>query len=412
MTLNRRDFMLRSGASLAAGLTLPRVLVRTAAALGQSDPRERILVLLQLSGGNDGLNTVVPYRDDAYYRLRPTLAIKPDTALKLDDHVGLHPQLDGLRRLYDDGWLSVVQGVGYPNPNRSHFESMDIWHSADPTLEHRETGWLGRVLEREKAMQALHLADEPLPLALRAEGVDVPSVHTIDSFRLNADDGGAARRAIFTLLDRPDENCESHAGHAGTPPGGSGSEADFVRRTAAAACANARRLEALPPDASGSYPQFGLARRLHEIARLIAADFGPRIYYTSLGGFDTHARQNTVHPNLMAEIGQSVHAFYADLKARGVADRVLLVTFSEFGRRAAENASLGTDHGIAAPLFAAGPGVRGGVIGPSPNLSALVDGDVPHAIDFRAVYAAILERWLKVSARAVLGAGFRPVEIL
>ncbi len=403
MSLSRREFMVRSGVTLAAASSsLPQVLARTSLALRGTSPDGRILVMLQLSGGNDGLNTVVPYRDDAYRRLRPTLAVGAGEVHKLNDAVGLHPQLEGLKALFDEGQLAVVQGVGYPNPNRSHFESMDIWHTADPTLVQRETGWLGRALERDPALHALHLDDSPLPLALRSPGGDVPAVRTIDSFRLSGGADHAARRAIERMLAARDASLES----------GPAAEVEFVRRVAVSAVETARRLDKLPNDGAGGYPALGLARRLREIARLIAADFGPRIYYTTLGGFDTHARQGTQHPNLLAELGRSVQAFYADLARQGLADRVLLMTFSEFGRRAQENASLGTDHGVAAPLFLCGPGVKPGVVGPAPDLSKLVDGDVPHSIDFRSVYSTVLDGWLNVPSAEILGRRFDAVELI
>lgn len=403
MSLSRREFMVRSGVTLAAASSsLPQVLARTSLALRGTSPDGRILVMLQLSGGNDGLNTVVPYRDDAYRRLRPTLAVGAGEVHRLNDAVGLHPQLEGLKALFDEGQLAVVQGVGYPNPNRSHFESMDIWHTADPTLVQRETGWLGRVLERDPALHALHLDDSPLPLALRSPGGDVPAVRTIDSFRLSGGADHGARRAIERMLAARDATLEA----------GPAAEIEFVRRVAVSAVETARRLDKLPNDGPGGYPALGLARRLREIARLIAADFGPRIYYTTLGGFDTHARQGTQHPNLLAELGRSVQAFYADLARQGLADRVLLMTFSEFGRRAQENASLGTDHGVAAPLFLCGPGVKPGVVGPAPDLSKLVDGDVPHSIDFRSVYSTVLDGWLNVPSAEILGRRFEPVELI
>lgn len=418
MSLSRREFMLRSGVTLAAAsASLPEVLARTSLRLRGAPPDGRILVMLQLSGGNDGLNTVIPFRDDAYHRLRPTLAVTAGQVHKLTDAIGLHPRLDGLKALYDEGRLAVVQGVGYPNPNRSHFESMDIWHTADPTLAQRDTGWLGRAMERCPALHALHLDESPLPLALRGPGGDVPTVRTIESFRLEGGAGGSARRTIERVVAAeaasPSEGGSS--GREGAADAGqrlAESDLQFVRRVAVSAVETARRLDGLPADAAGGYPDFGLARRLREIARLIAADFGPRIYYTTLGGFDTHARQNTLHPNLMAEVGRSVQAFYADLERQGLARRVLLLTFSEFGRRAAENASLGTDHGVAAPLFVCGPGVRAGVVGPTPDLSKLEDGDVPHAIDFRRVYATVLDRWLEVASADVLGRRFEGLDLI
>lgn len=399
MRLSRRSFLKQTGAVTlaAAGLSLPQVVARTARAAAQTPDNGRILVLVQLTGGNDGLNTVVPFRDDAYYRLRPTLAIPRGDVLRLNDDVGLCPQLGGLRQLYDEGLLHIAQGVGYPNPNRSHFESMDIWHTADPQLRSRESGWLGRALQSDAGLAALHLDGTPLPLALRSTGPDVASIDSIEDFRLPGGDP-ALRGAIEGLL-------------AATPDG-AGEDWQFVRRTAVDAVAHARRLDHLPAGERGTYPDYGLARRLREIARLISADFGPRIYYTSLSGFDTHARQKTIHPRLMSELGDSLRAFFDDLRGQGLAERVALLTFSEFGRRCAENASYGTDHGAAAPVLLAGPAVRAGLSGPSPDLSSLADGDVPHAIDFRRVYATLLDSWLRVPSTPILNGTFDPLPIL
>lgn len=408
MRPTRRELLVHGcgGITLAAAsYSLPGFIARTAAAAARKPPGRdgRILVIVQLSGGNDGLNTVVPIRQDAYRTLRPTLAIARNQALALNDDVALAPQLRPLKDMFDEGCLSVVQGVGYPNPNRSHFQAMDIWHSGDPTLARVDTGWLGRAIERDADLHALHVDDEALPLALRGRSADVPSVRTIESFRLNSAQGFDARAAIERVLASP-------GGEAGTPR--PVSDLEYIRRAAVSACANARRLDGVGGGEAAGYPGFALARRLREIATLIAAEFGPRIYYTSLGGFDTHARQNTQHPNLLAELGQSVRAFFADLRDRGLDERVVLMTFSEFGRRAAENGSFGTDHGAAAPLFVAGPGVRAGVVGPPPNLEALVDGDVPHSVDFRSVYADLLDGWLELPSQEILGGRFPTVALI
>lgn len=413
MRATRREFLQTSlaGATLAAtGLSLPRFLSRTALAASRG-AGERVLVVVQLSGGNDGLNTVVPYRDDLYQRARPTLRVAEDRALKLDDHLGLHPDMPGFKRLFDDGLLSVVTNVGYPNPDRSHFRSMDIWHAADTAPEARHDGWLGRVVDRcgcpELSGQsgrradatvpfALHLDDEALPLALKTQRLAVPSIRDLAAFRL---DGDAA--ALSSALSAPRDAAPE-------------SDLLFVQRTAVAACANAERIRMVSEDrqAKSPYPSYGLATRLQQIAQLIGADFGPRIYYTSLGGFDTHARQALAHGPLLRELADSVAAFYDDLKRRGLAERVLMLTYSEFGRRLAENGGQGTDHGAAAPVFVAGPACRAGVIGGPPNLKDLDEGDVRHAVDFRSVYSAILDQWLAVPAATILGGEFAGLDVL
>jgi uncharacterized protein (DUF1501 family) len=412
MGTTRREF-LRYGAGggaalLASGWTLPGFLSRTAMAAGVApDVDGRVLVVIQMSGGNDGLNTVIPYRDDAYHRARPTLRITPDRILKLDDALGLHPDMTGLKRLYDDGLLHVVTNVGYPNPDRSHFRSMDIWHTARMQPEGAEDGWLGRVVDaagdgtrgrgegKEEACCALHLDDEALPLALKARGVAVPSVRSIEAFRLS--DAAKVQAAV-------------------SAPRGTGSRDDllFVQRVAVSSCSSAKRLEhvAASDAPRAKYPDLPLASRLRQIAQLIGAGFGARVYYTSIGGFDTHAKQALAHGPLLRELADSVAAMFEDLKSRGLADRVVLMTFSEFGRRVKENGSQGTDHGAAAPMFIAGGACAAGISGGAPDLADLIDGDVKHRVDFRQVYGAMVEKWLGLDQRAILGERYEPISAL
>lgn len=403
MTTTRRDFMRHTigGASLlASGMTLPGFLSATAAATTNRRV-DSILVVIQLTGGNDGLNTVIPYRDDAYHRARPSLRVNEDNVLDLNDSLGLHPELDGFKRLYDDGLLNVINNVGYPNPDRSHFRSMDIWHTAATTPEGVEDGWLGRVVDAEQSAlehetpMALHLASGALPRALRTRTHVVPSVSSINAFRLD-DEDGHMERAIAAARDLAHDDLL------------------FVQRIALSSCQSARQLEAVRGNDPSSiqYPGLGLAERLKQISQLITADYGARVYYTSLGGFDTHSRQSLTHPRLLRELGTSVDAFMKDLESQGLADRVVVVTFSEFGRRVRENSSAGTDHGAGAPMFVIGKPCKAGVTGKAPDLENLVEGDVPHDIDFRRVYATLLERWLNVDSRAILGSRFEMLDLV
>jgi uncharacterized protein (DUF1501 family) len=388
----RRDFIKQTGAGtalLASGITLPTFLSRTAGAM-RPERDARVLVVIQLTGGNDGLNTVIPFENDAYHRARPTLRVPAQRVLRLDDDLGLHPVMTGMKRLYDEGLVNVVNNIGYPNPDRSHFRSMDIWHTASTAPEDANLGWLGRVVDEvtvgHDVPAALHLDEGALPLALRTARVTVPSVRTIDSFRL---------RTAAPDLDRA---------LAGPRPQ-AGDDLLFVQRVAVSACANARRLETVASDEAGPgrYPAYALAGRLRQIAQLIGADFGPRVYYTSIGGFDTHARQALSHAPLLRELSDSVTAFMDDLRARGLEERVTVMTFSEFGRRVRENGSQGTDHGAGAPMFVLGAGCRGGVTGSAPDLADLDNGDVRYETDFRSVYAAMLRDWLEIDPTPVLG---------
>ncbi len=399
MRIDRRAFLVQGvvGASLVAtGVSMPGFLARTARA---ATPRqdERTLVVVQLTGGNDGLNTVIPFADDAYHRARPSLRISADRVLRISDTLGLHPEMSGLHRLHQDGLLNVVMNVGYPNPDRSHFRSMDIWHTADLTPEDAADGWLGRAMHAARreadAPPTLHLGDEATPLALRARHSATPSIRSIDSLRLPPDSDHLAKAVAEPRIGASDDLL-------------------YVQRVAVSSCSNAARLSRVG-DCGGAaeYPSFGLAQRLRQIAALIGADFGPRVYYTTLGGFDTHARQALAHGPLLREFSDSVAAFFDDLKSRGRSERVALLTFSEFGRRVMENGSQGTDHGAAAPVFLVGPGCRPGVTGGALDLSRTTDGDVAHQVDFRSVYAAVLEQWLGVDSRAALGGAFAPARL-
>jgi uncharacterized protein (DUF1501 family) len=413
----RREILrlgLGSSALLAGGATVPAFLARSAAALAD-DPatsdRGRILVVIQLDGGNDGLNTVVPYRDDEYRRRRPKLQVPASEVRTIDDRVGLHPALEGFSKLLEDGRLAIVQGVGYPNPNRSHFESMAIWQTARTDPDAATPGWLARGLDRVASgddAPGLHVHDEfPLPRSLAGGRHTIPSMARLDQFRRRlgvpdtSDPSGQAR-----ALDRL----------AGQRRGVDGSLLQFVERCALITYASSARLEQLERDSPAStarYPEFyGLARRLRLISQLIKAGLSTSLYYTHLDGFDTHAEQLRSHPNLLRELGESVRAFLDDMAESREAGRVLVLAFSEFGRRLAENASGGTDHGTAAPVFLLGEAVRAGLHGPHPDLTDLDDGDPRHAVDFRRVYAGLLDGWLGAPSRTVLGDAFEPLPIL
>jgi len=417
MSATRRRFLqstLGASALLSTSTTVPWLLGRTAQAV-ERGPRgksggERVLVVVQLSGGNDGLNTVVPYADDSYAKNRIALRIERNQVLKLDDTVGLHPSLKSFQKLLDKQRFAVVQGVGYPNPDRSHFSSMDIWHTAERDEAKRQEGWLGRTVAAEAARrrdgaevsgtdaEALHLGGGPLPLALVSRTTAVPSFESIDGFRLRASD--VDPRTLATVAAAPREGSEMLA---------------FLQRTTLNAYAASERVQAAIASrpAGAAYPERGLARKLRSVAQLIDADLATRVYYVSLDGFDTHANQRETHANLLAELSDSVAAFLDDLAQRGHLERTAVLMFSEFGRRVKENASLGTDHGAAAPLFVAGGAVQSGVIGKHPSLADLDrEGDMKFHTDFRRVYAALLDGWLGVSSREVLGATYEPLAIV
>jgi uncharacterized protein (DUF1501 family) len=408
--LTRRQFLTRTlqGSSLVAlGAVVPQFVARTAQAAAPG--KDNILVVLEMTGGNDGLNTVIPYADDLYHKARPTLRQTKDVVIRLDDHVGLHSGMQGLRPLWQQGHLAVVQGVGYPNPERSHFEAMDIWQSADPKRT-VTTGWLGRTAtesnDRSGGVPILHLGASRLPLALAgAPGGGAVTINSQYSFRLELGGGKIgqqkARRRLLDELAAP-------AGNAGEDD-----LASFVQRRQVqtlTAVENLRELlegpNAVPRQGNG------LAQKLQLVAGLIAKGFGTRIFYVSLDGFDTHADQATAHNKLLAELADAVGGFFGTLKKTGHDGRVRLMTFSEFGRRVLENGSHGTDHGAASCLFVAGPSVKGGVAGSHPSLADLDAGDLKFHTDFRRVYATLLDGWLGCDSKAVLAAKWDHVKEL
>lgn len=405
----RRNF-LKSSSMIALGATVPNFLTKTAAqapAAGRPGARDTILVVVQLTGGNDGLNTVIPYADPAYARLRPTLRQGRDQVRRVNDQIGLHPSMNGFADLLQDRSLCIVQGVGYPNPSQSHFRSMDIWQAASTARDLNE-GWVGKALRHIPAATSYHLANanEAAPLALTGAPVRVPSITSLADFQLRIEAAGNAdRRAQQRTIEA------SAAPRAGTP---GSSLLDFVQQTAVNTYASSHRLQELGRNYQPRvpYPASALANHLRLAAQLIDGGLGARLFYVTLDGFDTHAGQAGPHANLLREVSDAITAFYRDLSERGHRDRLLIMTFSEFGRRAQENGSRGTDHGSGAPMFLVGGRVKPGLVGAHPSLTNLEDGNLRHHTDFRQVYATLLDGWLGVPSRQVLGQEFQAVDVL
>lgn len=426
----RRQF-LHSGLALAsASISIPHFI--QASALGMPAPEAglssipgvdegKVLVVVQLSGGNDGLNTVIPFAQDAYYRARPTIGLRKAEVHALAsqgpaDGLGLHPALGGLASLYDQGLCSIVQGVGYPNPNRSHFTSMDIWHTASTSAT--GDGWLGRYVDHQCCGYGKGESGAPdgstapiaignaAPLALVGRKVKPVTFESPELFRW------AGADANSHLAD-PYDRVTTAGPVPGTTPG---SPADFLMRTALdARVASDTIRSAVAARPLVEYPRSELAQQLSMVGSMIRAGMKTRVYYVSHGSFDTHAGQGGTigaHARLLSEWGDALAAFYRDLRAQGNDSRVLTMSFSEFGRRVAQNASAGTDHGTAAPMFLFGPMVRPGVFGDHPSLTDLDEGDLKFGVDFRSVYTEVLERWLSAKPREVLGQAFRATKIL
>src|SRR6516162_75469 len=405
MNMNRRDF-LKTTSLVALGSSVPAFLSKTAAQAPASDrpgARDTILVVVQMTGGNNGLNTVIPFRDDAYRRARPTLQQPAGQIHRINDDIGLHPAMNALSGLLQDNALCVVQGVGYPNPSQSHFRSMDIWQAAS-MARNLPDGWIGRSLRNIPGAASFHLASnsESSPLALTGSPVRVPSITSLNDFQLQVDaSGNVDRRQQRSLIESV------------STPGSQGGLLDFVQRTAVNTYATSRRLQEIGRNYQPRvpYPNSALGNHLRLAAQLIDAGLGARLFYVTIDGFDTHANQGFAHSNLLRQVSEAMSAFFRDMAARGQRDRILMMTFSEFGRRVHENGSQGTDHGAAAPMLLVGGRVRTGLVGAHPSLTELDAGNLRHHTDFRQVYAAVLDRWLGVPSRQVLGQAFAPADI-
>ena len=405
LRLNRREWI-KTSSLIALAPSIP-LFLRSSLQGAEADPNGRILVEIQLSGGNDGINTVVPYADEGYAKHRRELRIPTDKLVKINDEIGLHPSLQSFGSLLEDGRLVIAQGVGYPNPNRSHDVSMAIWQTArmDPT-EHDSFGWLGRALDADATgttsmPRSMLIGDQSPPVAIRGRKSAFGVTDRLTDLQLK----------VNRSLDQKDPATIESAQVAHSANG----LADFVQRTTLDAYAAAdvlAEVAAKSKTGSAGYPQNELGRRLELIGRLIKADIGTSVYYVSQSGYDTHAVQLPTHESLISELSQGINAFLDDLKAAALDDRVVVLCFSEFGRPVTENASLGTDHGTSGPVFIAGSKVKPGLYGKTPSLTDLDGNDLKMSLDFRQVYATLLQHWLNVSTQPVLGGTFEPVKFL
>lgn len=424
----RRQF-LNTGLTLAsASIAAPYFLQRSALALPRPTSllsslagveQDRVLVVVQLSGGNDGLNTVIPFRDDAYYRSRQTIGVARDQVLALSSRadLGLHPQMTGIKRLFDDGLCAIVQGVGYPNPNRSHFKSMDIWHTADTSGT--GDGWLGRYFDAECCGEGAGENGQPdsrpqpgiaigseAPLAMQGRQIKPIAFESEDLFRWTGQD-------VHASLKAPYDEIVNRGISGNVDPN---SNAAFLIRTALDAQVSSEQIrKAVRQQPLVQYPRTQLGRQLAMVGAMIRAGLPTRVYYVSHGGFDTHSGQggaNGRHAQLLQQFSQAIAAFYDDLREQQNDGRVLTMSFSEFGRRVAQNASGGTDHGTAAPMFLFGPMVQPGLLGAPPSLTDLDNGDLKYTTDFRSVYAGILANWMLADPMAILDGNFRPERVI
>jgi len=429
----RREFLRSTVLGGAITWTIPAFLSHTfnslqAEALNSSQPVTgkdgTILVVLQLAGGNDGLNTVIPHSNDYYQKARPSLGIKANL-LKLNDQFALHPALEGLKEIYDAGDLSVIHGIGYPNPNRSHFRSTEIWQTASDSNKVEKYGWLGRYFDNacKGSDPTIGLCvGRQMPQAFTGPKPIGISLENPESYRLASSDSpeegekGSSMdfiRKVNSPEPEPETNSGASIGSVAGVLSTKLSPLDYLERTALDAQLSSEKILDISRKSTNqaTYPASQLANSLKLVARLIGGGLPTRVYYVSQGGFDTHTNQTGTHERLLRELGNSLKAFHSDLKAQGNFERVLVMTFSEFGRRLAQNANGGTDHGGAAPMFVIGPKVKAGLVGNFPSLAPndLLNGDPKFTTDFRRVYAGVLQGWLKTNPEPVLGKRFDPL---
>ncbi len=408
MGITRRSF-LKGGIGLYASLSVAE-LFALAAEAGPRPSSSKILVVVQLAGGNDGLNTVIPYTDDAYYKARATIGIKQKDVLQLNQSVGLHNGMPELSELFKKGKLAVIQGVGYPEPSRSHFRSIEIWQTAEPRKV-KDTGWLGRYLDlsaptKANASDTFFPAinvDPILPKTLSAQKVIVPSVNNVADFQFKADPKNEADRlAQINAFNDIYKDFKLDRKYV-----------DQLRAVGMDTTAASDYLNKIVQNykSTAQYPNDSFGKGMKFIAQLITGGVNCKIYNITLGGFDTHTNEGRNHDQLLRKLSAGLNAFQQDLEAQHKDQDVVVMTFSEFGRRVAENGGRGTDHGTAAPMLVLGSGIKGGVVGDHPSLTDLQDGDLKYKIDFRNVYATVLDRWLGADSKQVLGDRFDQLDL-
>jgi len=425
----RREFLRQSIGLVSVAWTVPTFLDRTVLALENPvtgtpavwTGAEPILVVIQLSGGNDSLNTIVPYGDDLYYKARPDIGIPANQALKINDTFGFHPQCAKFKELFDGGRMAILHGVGYPNPNRSHFRSMEIWHTASDSNRHETHGWIGRYFDHAckgcdpaTAINIGKLTPQafsgPTPFGMSIEdpemyrwmntsGTSEAAMKKADSFFRKLNDG--KQPAALSSPKMGQEMMEAGS-------------VDYLQRTALNAQLSSDKVRDVVKKyrSTVTYPDTDIAYGLKLVAQMIAGNMPTRVYYVSQGGYDTHANQLADQAELLGDLSSAVAAFYQDLEQQRNIDRVLSFAFSEFGRRVAENASGGTDHGSGGGILVFGSRIKPGFHGQHPSLASLLNGDLKHSVDFRSVYATVLEKWLKAKSEPILGRAFPKLEFV
>jgi uncharacterized protein (DUF1501 family) len=405
--MKRTGFLLGAVSGLAVVANTETVFSRALAQTvlpGLPGSNDRVLLVINFQGGNDGLNTVVPYGMADYYRFRPSLGVPQSDVLRIDNVVGLNPVLGPFKKMYDAGKVAIVQGVGYPDPDHSHFRSTEIWQTAQPK-GYESTGWIGRYLDsaglpKDNLFNAVAL-NNVLPELMISKTTDVPAIDALRGYGLRSDSNAGNREAFHEFVRDTTVPFRS----------------PFLAQVAEIEDHAQRGAEELPKLVAGykvqaTYPTTALGRSLALAAQIVGSKLGTRVLYIQHGSFDTHVTQKQTQDRLLADFANAIDAFYADLAAHGNDGRVLTMTFSEFGRRVPENASRGTDHGEAAPVFLIGGGVKGGLYGNHPDLAQLNMGNLPFSTDFRSVYATVIERWLGHPSTTIVGGTFSPLTAL
>lgn len=387
----RRRFLQQS--SLLSLTPFVPTMVAHAAHRSRSDAESPVLVVVQMDGGNDGLNTVIPIADELYRNYRPTLSDSAGNAFKLNDTLALHPAMAEAKELFDDGRLSIVQSVGYPNPDRSHFRSMNIWQTARfKDADHSGYGWLGRVLDKNRTSSdcdAVYTGPDRTPVALWGRRTNTLAIRSTDDLQLHL-----PMAANGSLTSRRD------------------SLTDFVSHSVLHAVDSANRLQAnRKTGVAKTYPASSLGQQLRTVSQLLRSDWPARVYYAVQPGYDTHSQQANRHYGLLRDFSQALLTFLDELREAKLSEKVVVLAFSEFGRRVRENDSQGTDHGTAGPVFLAGDAVRAGIVGKAPDLSDLVDGDIRSQFDFRQIYSSLCEKWLGCTDSGVTDDHFEPLNL-
>ncbi|TAF67933.1 MAG: DUF1501 domain-containing protein [Cytophagales bacterium] len=402
--MKRREFIQKSALTTVGSMLIPNFLkaYELEHLITNNNLNGKILVVIQLSGGNDGLNTIIPYQNDLYYQNRPALGIKKENLISLNDELGLNAVMGGLKKIYDQGYLSIINQVGYPNPDRSHFRSMDIWHTASASNQYLSTGWLGRYLDAQcqQNCTSAHMAievDDSLSLALKGDKIKGLAMTQPDKLYKNTQDKQIKTLATYPHKHEKDENVA------------------YLYKTLAETVSSAQWIyeKAKITASKATYPENDFAKRLKTIASLIISGLETQVYYVSLGSFDTHTNQKAQQERLLKIYADAVDVFVNDLKNNQKWNQVAIMTFSEFGRRVAQNASGGTDHGTANQVFLMAEKLKkAGFYNPAPNLTDLDEGDLKYSIDFRNIYAALLQQHLQVEPKTVLNQNFEPLALL